>query len=51
MREIKFRAWDCVFVSDEKKVPNQNYGFKCHEWKFCVEVIGNIHENPELLRK
>ena len=42
-------CFDAEFVSDRSHTHDNSYGFKCNLWGLCVEVIGNIHENPELL--
>lgn len=43
-------SFDTEFVSDaERNISAPHLGFTTSFWKDCVEVIGNIHENPELL--
>ncbi len=37
-REIKFRGWDSEYLG-EMDIENM-----------CIKIIGNIYENPELLR-
>lgn len=46
-------AFDTEFVSDSNTDKNidMSHGFKNHQWKICVRVIGNIYESPELLDK
>ena len=51
--------FDCEFASDKychikigerrNEIHHRAGGFKTQDWADCVEVIGNIHENPELL--
>lgn len=44
-------CWDCTFVSDEHLVDSKKAyeGFDNSKWKYNVEIIGNIHQHPELL--
>ena len=45
--------FDCTFVSDDLSIGNpatdRSYGFNTFLWDRSVEVIANVHENPELL--
>lgn len=44
----KMAAWTLNFDEDEEwKYMRDTHGLMCDE---CCEVIGNIHDNPELLR-
>lgn len=48
----KFAArFDCEFIKDNSTNSgvDRSYGFRPQEWGFCIEVIGNVHQNPELL--
>jgi len=50
----EFRAsFDCSFVSDNPDCaykPMKDYGFAPALWSIKVKVIGNIHENPDLVK-
>jgi len=55
--QVTFHAYtagfDCDFVSDDGTCwagIDKAQGFKPVDWLTYVEVIGNIHENPELLK-
>ena len=41
-------TWDSKFIRYTKK-PLSSNGITPNEWKYRAEVIGNIHDNPELL--
>lgn len=45
-------GFDTEWMSDDNpdQSINRSYGFACNLWPIFVEVIGNAHENPELLR-
>ena len=45
----KSGQWDS-FVRKTIKHDSSN-GFSPEEWWHCIEAIGNIHENPELLER
>lgn len=40
-------TWDCNFVRYKGKLCSN--GITPVEWKYRAEIIGNIHDNPELL--
>jgi len=47
-------SFDTVFVRDtslDMTVDNKSFGFKDSNWHNLIEVIGNIHENPVLLKE
>ena len=39
-------SWDATPISEE----GTSYGYAPSRWSGCVQVVGNIHENPELLK-
>ena len=43
-------SWDASVIVDGGLYGNSQ-GFECREWKQFVEVIGNIWENEELIKK
>jgi len=47
-------GFDADYVSDDGTSPNpsidSSYGFKCHQWQACVEVVGNIHADKNQLK-
>ena len=49
----RLASFDSEFVSDDTTMgnpaTNRHYWLKNNMWKISVEVIGNIHQNPELL--
>lgn len=44
---VRYREGDCCFVANNEFLKDYVHLFKAHVQ--CYEVIGNIHENPELL--
>lgn len=40
--------WDCTPVANTENTTAG--GFNSSAWEYCVEVIGNIYENPELVK-
>ena len=44
----KCGTWDCNFVRYKGKICSN--GITPVEWKYRAEVIGNIHDNPELMK-
>lgn len=47
-------GFDADFVSDDelaKNIEDKSFGFVTNQWSVWVRVIGNIYENPELLKK
>jgi uncharacterized phage protein (TIGR01671 family) len=46
-------GFDSEFISDDGTWPNPSidkaFGFQCSMWSSHVEVVGNIHQNKELL--
>lgn len=43
--------WDATYLYDTKKTGIGSIGFKTREWIRHVTVIGNIYQNPELLKE
>lgn len=46
---VKYREGDCSFVANNEALMDYCHLFS--DIPKCYEVIGNIHENPELLEK
>lgn len=46
---VIYREGDCCFVANNEFLVDYIHLFKAHVQ--CYEVVGNIHENPELLEK
>jgi uncharacterized phage protein (TIGR01671 family) len=42
-------CWDTDWIS--YKGPRSSNGVSASEWEFRTELIGNIHDNPELLKE
>jgi uncharacterized phage protein (TIGR01671 family) len=42
-------CWDTYLISYNG--PRSSNGISASEWEFRAEVIGNIHDNPELSKK
>ena len=41
----------CGFIRDNERIKTPASGMYSNTWKGCFEVVGNIHQNPDLLNE
>ena len=43
-------SWDCSYIKEVKGKATLREDRSPNKWRYNAEVIGNIHDNPELLK-